>query len=88
MHFDKQVQFLGIGTDTMKFKEGGELFKVSFFDPDSNAPVTMNIMDTRDDLLTFLSGLKFGTMLHINFALVPKDNLYKLQLITAEPVGK
>ena len=88
MHFGKQLQFLGIGTDVMTFKEGGQCFKVSFFDPDSSAPVTMNIVDTRDDLLKVLSGQKFGAVLFVNFSLVPKDNLYRLQLISVEQLSK
>lgn len=87
MHFNTQLQFLGISAP-QQMKDGGQLFKVSFFDPNSAAPLSLNMMDNRKETLDFLASCKFGVFLDCNFALTAKDNLYRLSLVSCQLAGK
>ena len=87
MHFNTQLQFLGISAPT-ELKDGTKFYKVSFFDPNAAAPLTLNFMGNREVDLKFLSSCKFGAFLDCNFALSPKDNLYRLTLVSCQLAGK
>ena len=87
MHFNSQLQFLGVSAPT-ELKDGSKLYKVSFYDPNAAAPVTLNMMDNRKETLDFLVSCKFGAFLDCNFSLVAKDNLYRLSLVSCQFAGK
>ena len=73
MHFNTQLQFLGLSAP-QQMKDGGVLYKASFYDPNAAAPLTLNMM--------------FGAFLDCNFALTAKDNLYRLSLVACQLAGK
>lgn len=87
MHFNTQLQFLGISAPTV-LKDGTEFYKVSFFDPNAASPVVLNMMGNRKEDLDALKACKFGSFLDCNFALAPKDNLYRLTLVSFQVAGK
>lgn len=87
MHFNTQLQFLGLSAP-QQMKDGGVLYKVSFYDPNAAAPLTLNMMGNREDMVNFLSSCKFGAFLDCNFALTAKDNLYRLSLVACQLAGK
>jgi hypothetical protein len=86
MNFNATLSYLGAQQN--KLKDGTIFYKVSFFDINAGAPVQINIMSDRGEILQLLSGCKFGEMLSCNFSLLPKDNLYRLVLVTCEKAGK
>lgn len=77
-----------LGAQQNKLKDGTVYYKVSFFDINAGTPVQLNIMGDRSEVLQLLSACKFGEMLSCNFVLHPKDNLYRLVLVSAEKVAK
>lgn len=87
MHIQLKLQYLG-QAEPVRMKDGSTLYKVSFFDAGAGAPVTLNVMDSREDILSVLRGCKFGTVLDCRFSLTPKDNLYRLSLVFCEVAGK
>lgn len=86
MNFNATLSYLGAQENTLK--DGTKFYKVSFFDQNAGSPVQLNIMADRGEVLTLLAGCKFGDNLHCNFSLLPKDNLYRLVLVSCERVGK
>ncbi len=78
MSFQKELQFLGMQQNM--FQDGSCYYKVSFFDPEAGATVSMNVGDKRGDLIGSLQGLKFGSLVLCQMELVEKDKLYKLAL--------
>ncbi len=83
MNFSAFLMYLGAQSNQLK--DGTIFYKVSFFDPTAGAPVQLNVMESRQDLVTLLSSFKFGTACNCNFQLVAKDNLYRLVLVSCEP---
>ena len=77
-----------LGAQQNKLKDGTVYYKVSFFDLNAGTPVQLNIRGDRRDVLQLLSACKFGEMLSCDFALNPKDNLYRLVLVSAEKAVK
>ncbi len=86
MNFSAKLSYLGAQENMMK--DGTTFFKVSFFDQNAAAPVTLNVMADRKEVLTELSSCQFGTVLDCNFSLVAKDNLYRLVLVSCAKAGK
>ena len=86
MNFNATLSYLGAQQN--KLKDGTVFYKVSFFDINAGTPVQLNIMSDRREVLQLLSSCKFGEMLSCNFSLLPKDNLYRLVLVSCEKAGK
>lgn len=86
MNFNAILSYLGAQQN--KLKDGTVFYKVSFFDINAGTPVQLNIMSDRGEVLQLLSSCKFGEMLSCNFSLLPKDNLYRLVLVSCEKAGK
>lgn len=86
MNFNVTLRYLGAQENTMK--DGTKFYKVSFFDLNGAAPVQLNVMADREEVLKELNGCQFGTVLDCNFSLVAKDNLYRLVLVTCTKSGK
>lgn len=86
MNFNATLSYLGAQENTLK--DGTKFYKVSFFDVNAAAPVQLNIMADRGEVLTLLASCQFGQALHCNFSLMPKDNLYRLVLVSCEKAGK
>lgn len=86
MNFNATLSYLGAQQN--KLKDGTVFYKVSFFDINAGTPVQLNIMSDRGEVLQLLSSCKFGEMLSCNFSLLPKDNLYRLLLVSCEKAGK
>lgn len=86
MNFNATLSYLGAQQN--KLKDGTTFYKVSFYDRNSGSPVQLNIMGDREEVLQLLSGCKFGETLFCNFSLLPKDNLYRLVLVSCKKDGK
>lgn len=86
MNFNATLSYLGAQQN--KLKDGTIFYKVSFFDINGGTPVQLNIMGDRADLLQQLSSCLFGEMFTCNFSLLPKDNLYRLVLVSCEKIPK
>lgn len=77
MTFKKDLMFLGMQEN--KFQDGSSYYKLSFFDQESNTPVSVNI-GGNSELLTSLKSFNFGSVVLCQLGLVEKDKLYKLTL--------
>lgn len=86
MNFNAQLRYLGAQENSLK--DGTKFYKVSFFDVNAAAPVTLNVMADRGDVLQELTSCQFGSILDCNFSLVAKDNLYRLVLVSCAKAGK
>lgn len=86
MNFNAQLLYLGAQENSLK--DGTKFYKVSFFDVNAAAPVTLNVMADRGDVLQELTSCQFGSILDCNFSLVAKDNLYRLVLVSCARAGK
>lgn len=78
MNFQKNLTFLGMQEN--KFQDGSSYFKLSFFDPDGNVSVSLNVGGNNADLLASLRSLKFGSSVLCDLCLIEKDKLFKLSL--------
>lgn len=86
MNFGAKLFYLGAKENTMK--DGTTFYKVSFFDQNAAASVTLNVMADRKEVLSELASCQFGATLDCNFSLVAKDNLYRLVLVSCAKAGK
>lgn len=86
MNFNATLRYLGAQENTMK--DGTKFYKVSFFDLNAAAPVQLNIMADREEVLKELNGCQFGAVLECNFSLLARDNLYRLVLVSCTKGGK
>lgn len=78
MIFQKELQYLGMQCN--EFQDKSCYYKVSFFDPEAGATVSVNVGGSKADLVDVLKGLKFGSLVLCQLELVEKDKLYKLAL--------
>lgn len=79
MQFDKKVVFLGDRTVTLK--DGTLMHSLSFFDPDAQDTVGVNVMASNTAVCSVLPSVAFGASCNATFALRPADKLYKLALV-------
>lgn len=86
MHFNRRLSYLGAQENVLK--DGTKFYKVSMFDVEAAQSVTLNVMGDRADVMAELRSCQFGAQLDCNFALLPKDNLYRLSLVSCSKVGK
>lgn len=81
MNFSKKLQYLGAQQNTIS-TDNSVYYVVSFFDPDTAAPVQVNVMGNNSELISVLSALDFGALVDVQFVLRPKDKLYRLGLVS------
>lgn len=85
MHFSKKLQYLGAQQNTIS-TDNSVYYAVSFFDPNTAAPVQVNVMGNNSDVISVLSALDFGVLVDVQFVLRPKDKLYRLGLVSVSKV--
>ena len=85
MQFDKKVVFLG--SKLMKLQNGSEYNSLSFFDPDDQNTVNVNVMTSNTAVCSVLSSVAFGSPCNATFALRDADKrTYRLALVGLSPV--
>lgn len=84
MEFSKELLFLGMQGNTLQ--DGEVFYKLSFYDPEGNAPVCVNVMAKKEDIIRELQSLKFGALVLCCFRLQEREKLYRLALLSAAPM--
>ena len=85
MQFDKKVVYLGC--KPMTLRDGADLNSLTFFDPDGQDTVTVNVMASNMAVCSVLSSVDFGSSCNATFALRDADKrTYRLALVALSPV--
>lgn len=83
MTIQKELQFLG--KQQNNFQDGSCYYKVSFFDPEGEDTVLVNV-GGKAAVVGDLQSLKFGSLVLCQMELVEKDKLWKLALRNVAPL--
>lgn len=84
MQFTKKVLYLGY--KPMNLKDGTVLNSITFFDPDAQDSVQVNVQANNRAVSDLLGALSFGSPCDATFALRPADKLYRLALAGLSPI--
>lgn len=85
MQFVKKVLFLG--NRPMTLRDGTVLNGLTFFDPDEQDTVDVNVVSSNRPVLDVLPSISFGSPCNATFALRNADKrTYRLALVGLSPV--
>lgn len=85
MQFEKKVLFLG--NRTMTLRDGTVLNGLTFFDPEEQDTVDVNVIASNTPVVSALSSISFGSPCNATFALRNADKrTYRLALVGLSPV--
>ena len=85
MQFDKKVVYLG--SKPMTLRDGTQLNSLTFFEPDDQDTVNVNVMASNTAVMSVLPSITFGSPCNATFALRDADKrTYRLALVGLSPV--
>lgn len=85
MNFEKKVVYLGC--KPMTLRDGTELKSLTFFEPDDQDTVQVNVMANNTAVCSVLPSVAFGSPCNATFALREADKrTYRLALVGLSPV--
>lgn len=85
MQFDKNVVYLGC--KPMTLRDGTELKSLTFFEPDEQDTVNVNVMSSNTAVCSVLPSISFGSSCNATFALREADKrTFRLALVGLSPV--